>query len=278
MEQGENFRRNHLPTVQQLRYLRELKKAGSKRGCVGKVADICGVNHGTVSRFFRICCDNGWLTEKLQFTEAGAAWLDGYLKLQEGLRDYLQRIGTAPRDMQETVRSLIENVSYDTLTAMLRGCRTSQSARTGEKKETAKKNIAANILEYGTCPVHFMLFRKDRKNGYAASMADRGFRKPGTLRHSRRGSWLELEICEMTAASRVNGQLMEGRLDTLKYEKDGILQPAVRRNGKVRIPLEVCRIQKRQGGELRGELQVMVTGSVGRAHMPESTAVLMFWL
>ena len=82
--------------------------------------------------------------------------------------------------------------------------------------------------------------------------ADRGFRKPGVLRHSRRGSYLELKICEMTAVSRINGQLMAGHLETLKYEKDGMMQKAVMRDGKIRIPLEVCHLRKRQGGELRG--------------------------
>jgi len=56
------------------------------------------------------------------------------------------------------------------------------------------------------------------------------------------------------------------------------MQKAVMRDGKIRIPLEVCHLRKRQGGELRGELHVMVTCSVGRVHMPESTATLMFWL
>ena len=275
MEQGSNFKRNNLLTVQQIRYLQELKRMGSRRGCVGMVADICGVNHGSVSRFFRTCCDNGWLTEDFQLTEAGNIWLDSYLGLQEGLKDYLRQIGIAPRDMEENVRSLIENVSYDTLAAMLRGSRSLQGTRAAEKKE---QNIVKDIIEYGTHQVYFVLFRQDRQSGYAASMADRGFRKPGVLRHSRRGSYLELKICEMTAVSRINGQLMAGHLETLKYEKDGMMQKAVMRDGKIRIPLEVCHLRKRQGGELRGELHVMVTCSVGRVHMPESTATLMFWL
>ena len=40
------------PSLLQINYLMTLEKIEKKRGCVGTVADICGVSHGPVSRFF----------------------------------------------------------------------------------------------------------------------------------------------------------------------------------------------------------------------------------
>ena len=40
------------PSMLQIQYLMELEKVGKKRGSVTMIADICGVSHGPVSRFF----------------------------------------------------------------------------------------------------------------------------------------------------------------------------------------------------------------------------------
>ena len=41
------------PSMLQIQYLMELEKVGKKRGSVTMIADICGVSHGPVSRFFK---------------------------------------------------------------------------------------------------------------------------------------------------------------------------------------------------------------------------------
>lgn len=40
MAQGDNFKRENLPTMQQLQYLMELEKLGNRRGNVAMIADI----------------------------------------------------------------------------------------------------------------------------------------------------------------------------------------------------------------------------------------------
>ena len=59
------------PSLLQITYLTTLEKTEKKRGCVGQVADICGVSHGPVSRFFKECVSYGYLTEQYEFTETG---------------------------------------------------------------------------------------------------------------------------------------------------------------------------------------------------------------
>ena len=53
------------PSMLQIQYLMELEKVGKKRGSVTMIADICGVSHGPVSRFFKECMERGYLTENI---------------------------------------------------------------------------------------------------------------------------------------------------------------------------------------------------------------------
>ena len=51
MEQGENFKREGLPALQQVYYLMELERLGrngKKRGSVTRIAKTCGVHRSSV--------------------------------------------------------------------------------------------------------------------------------------------------------------------------------------------------------------------------------------
>lgn len=278
MAQGDNLKRENLPTMQLLRYLTELEKQGGKRGSVTAVAKACGVHHGSVSRYLKICCELGYLTEDYTFTERGKTWLAGYQRLLEDLPVFLRKAGVPEREIPQNVKNLIENTDYLTLTAVLRYDRNRKDDFQG-KNRAATRNILSEVLEYGTSEVFFLLLRVEHgQDERGISMANRGFRKPGLLRHNRRGSWLELTICEMSAHSNIDGAPMEGHLQSLKYEQGGVLHLARITGGRLRLPLEACTLRRRSGGGIRGELAVTVTCNVGRVHMPESTAMLVFWL
>ena len=107
MAQGDNFKRENLPTMQQLQYLMELEKLGNRRGNVAMIADICGVHHGSVSRYLKICCENGLLTKEYTFTPNGKLWLDGYKKLIGDLEVYLHNIGMAESEIPGHTKRMI---------------------------------------------------------------------------------------------------------------------------------------------------------------------------
>lgn len=109
-------------------------------------------------------------------------------------------------------------------------------------------------------------------------MADRGFEPVALIKYNKRGAYLELTIREIDAVSRVNGEDMSGHLATLKYLHQGIFRYADIKNGKVKIPLDACYYQNFDNGVLRGNVMITVTCSVGNAHMPESTARVVFKL
>lgn len=280
MAQGENFKRDNLPTMQQIRYLMELEKLDHKRGTVSMISEICGVHHGSVSRYLKISYESGLLTKDYEFTKAGRVWLGKYKKLVEDLERYFQNIGLAEEEIPAAVKKMIENFDYHVLTSMIR---TDQEIRRNysankDKKKTPMKNFLSEVLKYGTESVSFMLFRVDHETGYRVSMANRGFERPAILRHNKRGSWIQLTVKEMSAESRMTGEMMTGHMESMKYEENGVLQQAEIKNRKLRIPLEACHFIRKPGGEVISMIPVTVTCSVGRNHMPESTAILVFWL
>lgn len=263
--------------MQQLHYLEVLQKIGNGRGTMAQIAEVCGVNHNSVVRYLKTCVENEILKSDYSFTQKGKAYLEGYLALTEELRQYLYRIGIPDREIEENVKDMIENMDYYTISSMLRNDQKMKSIYSVEKKENISRNFISEVLQYGNCKVCFMIYRMSGE-GRGISMADRGFEKPAILKHNKRGSWMELKICDTKAHSRVNGQNMIGHMKSLKYELDGVLHEADIRDNTVRIPLSAFCYHCRQGGEIRGMIPVTLSCSVGRTHMPESTAMLIFWM
>lgn len=276
MAQGENLKRDNLPTMQQIRYLTELERLENKRGNVTMIAEICQVHHGSVSRYLKKCMENGILTENYTFTKEGRIWLRNYKRLIEELQAYFRNIGIMETDIGPYVKKMIENMDYFVLSSMMRSDQRIRKKHFVERKWQVPENFLKAILEYGNHPVSFMLYRAGQNKGI--SMANRGFEHPAVLKHNKRGSWIQLTVREMCANSRVNGMKMNGHLESLKYEMSGIFHMAEIKDGKLKIPLEACSFNKSKGGEMTGMIPVTVTCSVGRMHMPESTAILFFWL
>ena len=108
------------PSLLQITYLTTLENTEKKRGCVGLIADICGVSHGPVSRFFKECVSCGYLTEQYEFTEAGIRALRMYKRILHDTRGYLVRLGTSEEEMPEKLRQLVENVDYELLMSITR--------------------------------------------------------------------------------------------------------------------------------------------------------------
>ena len=88
-------------------------------------------------------------------------------------------------------------------------------------------------------------------------MADQGFEPLAVVARHTRGNWLELTIREM---------------------QGGMLKVAKIKNEKVKIPLEACQFYQNTRGRIYGRVPVTLSCSVGQVHMPESTALLRFWL
>ena len=278
MEKGEHLKRQNRPTMLQLQYLQRLSKVEKKRGAQGSIAEYYNVNRSTVNRFFKNCVERGILTEALEFTVEGQEWLDRYVRLYENLQKYLEEIGARPEEIEETIDVMVEDIDIHMLELMINAHAEKKSVY--KRKETElDQEIQNNLQKCERHPVVFRLYRMNKKPGQSRdSMAMRGFEETAEIVQDKGESYLELKVKDMSAHSRVSGETMVGKLKTLKYEHDEVLETVDIVNNIVRIPMEACKIHKWTGVGTMGVVPVTVTCSVGLVHMPESTALLYFWV
>ena len=278
MEKGEHLKRQNRPTMLQLKYLQGLSRVEKKRGAQGSIAEYYNVNRSTVNRFFKNCIERGILTEALEFTAEGQEWLDRYVKLYENLQKYLEEIGARPEEIEETIDVMVEDIDIHMLELMINAHAEKKSVYKRKENELDQE-IQNNLQKCERHPVVFRLYRMNKKPGQSRdSMAMRGFEETAEIVQDKGESYLELKVKDMSAHSRVSGETMVGKLKTLKYEHDEVLETVDIVNNVVRIPMEACKIHKWTGVGTMGVVPVTVTCSVGLVHMPESTALLYFWV
>ncbi|WP_461881639.1 helix-turn-helix domain-containing protein [Fusicatenibacter sp.] len=263
-------------SLNQVKYLTLLDQCKQKRGSVQKIADWCGVRHPTVSRFFKACTEQGYLTKELVLTEKGRRILSWNQYLAKEVRQYLTDLGVE-EGMDDFAKGILENVDYNIIEKTI-SKRAVITDNTRMKKAASVIDNIDGIIEPGEHPVRISLFRVNPMERAQKSMADRGFEKTATIIHNEKESCLELTVKEMHAISRVDGHDMTGHLSSLKYLCYGSLKQAEINQGKVRIPLDVCTYEVYDHGIIWGNVSITVACSVGSAHMPESTARLMFIL
>lgn len=278
MEKGEHLKRQNRPTMLQLKYLQGLSRVEKKRGAQGSIAEYYNVNRSTVNRFFKNCIERGILTEALEFTVEGQEWLDRYVRLYENLQKYLEEIGARPEEIEETIDVMVEDIDIHMLELMINAHAEKKSVYKRKENELDQE-IQNNLQKCERHPVVFRLYRMNKKPGQSRdSMAMRGFEETAEIVQDKGESYLELKVKDMSAHSRVSGETMVGKLKTLKYEHDEVLETVDIVNNIVRIPMEACKIHKWTGVGTMGVVPVTVTCSVGLVHMPESTALLYFWV
>ena len=243
MEKGEHLKRQNRPTMLQLKYLQGLSRVEKKRGAQGSIAEYYNVNRSTVNRFFKNCIERGILTEALEFTVEGQEWLDRYVRLYENLQKYLEEIGARPEEIEETIDVMVEDIDIHMLELMINAHAEKKSVYKRKENELDQE-IQNNLQKCERHPVVFRLYRMNKKPGQSRdSMAMRGFEETAEIVQDKGESYLELKVKDMSAHSRVSGETMVGKLKTLKYEHDEVLETVDIVNNIVRIPMEACKIQ-----------------------------------
>ena len=200
------------------------------------------------------------------------------MRLYENLQKYLEEIGARPEEIEETIDVMVEDIDIHMLELMINAHAEKKSVY--KRKENELDQETQNNLQ--KCERHlvvFRLYRMNKKPGQSRdSMAMRGFEETAEIVQDKGESYLELKVKDMSAHSRVRGETMVGKLKTLKYEHDEVLETDDIVNNIVRIPIEACKIHKWTGVGTMGVVPVTVICSVGLVHMPESIALLYFWV
>jgi len=252
-------------------------------GKVKRVAAACGTDHSKVSRYFSEAIEAGYITKKLELTDIGREWTGKYNALQKQVRKYLENMQVAGPDLDSGIDAMIRNFDYNTLDRMTRNVRSAGKQVDNKYQEfrTGKGLEIDSLLERGRFPVDFRILRiksNRQETEYKLSMADKGFEKPAVLSVNNRGSFLELTLKEMAEASGITGRLMRGQLEKLKYGDGEDLKEVPVKGEKIRIPARAFEYRDLDGGRFMATAYITVTCSVGTEHMPESRAMLFFWL
>ena len=285
MENGDIFDRMRRPTMQQINYVIDLSESEKRRGVVSLIAKKYDVNHGTVSRFFKTYYEAGYIDDNYDLTDKGKEWLNYYMSIYNGLKTYFKNLGIPKADIEKNIVTMIEGMDTHILSAMVSHSK-EQSWKLSNgslSEEEAKIKSYKNMMKPGRYEVDFLVLKMDKngnKKGMGkVSMADKGFVKPGLLVYEEDDIYLELTPQEVKASSMFSGGLMKGKLESLSYILDGVLTKAeFTKDGKVRIPAKVFDFHLRRGSRLDCSTLITVTCSVGRVHMPESTARLILWV
>ena len=279
MEKGEHLKRQNRPTMPQLQYLQGLSRVEKKRGAQGSIAESYGVNRSTVNRYFKNCIERGILTESLEFTakQVKNGWKD-IPSCMRILKNIWKKSVQNQEEIEESLDVMVENIDIHMLELMINAY-TEKKSVYKKKENELDQEIQHNLQKCERHPVVFRLYRMNKKQGQGRdSMAMRGFEEIAEIVQENGESYLELKLKEMAAHSRVSGEMMAGKLKTLKYEHNEVLEEARIENNIVKIPMEACRIHRWTGIGTMGIVPVTVTCSVGPMHMPESTALLYFWV
>lgn len=275
------------PTMKQLRYLREMEDQMEKYGKINgsMVSRNLELARTTVHRFIKECEREGMLLPKGKgFTAMGQEALDTYKEIVQKLYDYFAGLGVPEERRAAAVTSMFDGTDYATLQKM---CETEDrhagyetlSRKKEREEEAIRTDILRQELKRGVFAVEFTIYRKG-SGGHAISMADKGFAHPATLHFEEGEEYLELKALEVEACSRAKkGLRLSGHVLSVRCrsrEDELIDIPAG--DGRVRIPLHYFSFKKISEDEMSGQIELLMTCSVGEVHMPESFATLVVWL
>ena len=122
----------------------------------------------------------------------------------------------------------------------------------------------------------FRIYREHVKNGNNLSMANEGFEHPCTLCIENGIGIIQLLAQSIAAKSKLNGKLMRGKVNSLKYFNFGRYISAEINGNVLSFPAESLHFVNMGTGVgqiLHGSVCLKMECSAGVLHMPESTAI-----
>lgn len=132
------------------------------------------------------------------------------------------------------------------------------------------------MLKDGSYSFPFMVYRENIKNGTNLSMGNNGFEQPCVLNVKDGTGTINLRAIDMNEKSALNGKLMSGKINSLKYLCNGEYANAEINGDILQFPASVLNFVNIGSGIdqiLHGSVCVKMQCSVGTLHMPESVAI-----
>lgn len=239
-----------------------------------------GVNRSTISRCLKKYREQQFLRPQGDgFTKMGGELLSYYKRIEQDLYRYFASADLDETQQKQAVTGLFDTVDIETIQKI---CRKEKIHLQYEKIDKNKGEEICKILweqmgdyiKEGIWQVDFSVYRQG-KDWRQLSMADGGFEKPAKLVWTGEDRYLELRIRKMKARTK-GGVVLSGYIKTIKCRSKGDrLKNFPIREGRIRIPLEEFEFENLSGETVTGQVQLIMTSSVGEKRMPESMATLM---
>ena len=257
MATGDNLKRDGRPSLLQIRYLIELKKLQPvKRGFQVVIAERCHVSRPGINKSLKKAIEQGLITQYYTFTDYGEEWIKSYENLIGRLEKYLDDIAIPESEREKHIRMMVEDMDPFLVESILSAHEELVKPQ-NRKYKSLMKDFEYSIEEGEHLPVRIVVYRMTRrKNGESPfSMGNRAFDSTAELTKENGDAYLLLQPCEMQARSRLDGKIMIGKIRSLKYEYNGVLQLVEELSEGaevIKLPLEAFKIHIGMGGEIKG--------------------------
>lgn len=269
-------------TANQMKYLVTLMEQEEKKRSLSAIAKLYGVNKSSVSRALSVFIKHGILDENNNLTPYGQAYLAQYKYRYDRIVQWLGRNGIDEDNARKDAFELLEVCSEETIQLFVGGgefCKAcSYFGKQGHKQIIEGSNLIHYVRE-GEYKVPFVFHKDKRRSPEHISMANNAFHHPGKLIIRKNGSHLCLKMKSIKKSSVVKTIKLEGKLKTMKYEKDGGTYEVMINNESAFIPIDALKfIYIKEDNILQGFVRLTMSATVANFHMPESTAILTVYL
>ena len=262
-----------------LKYMMALAEIREGRPSATKVAKEFGVNRSTVCRALADYVEQDFLTSNFQFTQKGLHYIEICIERRDSILNALTNKGMTYEKAKNSAITILCSCDWETVDLLARSIDKFYDSRKKRLQKEKKKSFSGSkvneYLRVGNYTASFLFLKMDKHKHGQVSMANEGFRHPGTLIISTDGNYLLLRLTLVERQSRFANQFLRGRLDGMKYEKDGGIHQVKIKNNCAYIPLEAFHfLYVKEDNILQGKAELIMSCSVGALNMPESKAVL----
>lgn len=209
---------------------------------------------------------------EIRLTEDGWRYIEPKLPSLSALTEWLgSDLGLTPVLAEQEARRMVVSLLPETVNAMTESWKRRRTERSGEAEQ---EDAVLSELDPGMYRVFFQVCKPDSRE---LSMGDLGFRKPAILVKRAEESFFVL--CPQNIKYRPQKRFhLRGILEKMWYRTSGgWREAAAQKDGSLNIPGTAVRCGQTEEG-MTGTVHIRARASVGMLGMPESEAMIVFFL
>ena len=269
-------------TATQIKYLMALAAGEGEKKSLSDVARSFHVNRSTVSRVLAVCVKENLLDSGFSITDYGSSFIERMNYNYEKIQEWMRNNGVPEAEAAEDAIQILANCSEQTRKLLVQGgdlCKACNYFREKGHKLVLWGNQLDSYISRGDYKVAFSIHKGRKRGPLQHSMANEAFEHPAILSVYKGKTELRLKLRKVQQKSLETLAIMEGKMNSMKYEYENQIRSAKISADYASLSLEAMQFVYLQEDDiLQGELKLFFTCTVGQEHMPESTALLKLYL